>query len=338
MLLTPRFLKSRLEKFLRFFQRPRSSPSSYFPCLLDQNSKAFIEFPRRDPVRHYLLILKHTILYAEDPLEELGKYQVAAVYHYRDIFSQRQSVYAELKVVGEPDTSTRRFFRFERTQCRHTTLEDLKALQEEEEKGAKADSSASWLNVEALKCHLARISAALVGQNDMSLSVDSLSLSSKSSLASSLEHNPDAIAEDLVTWVQDLPSAVDHEVISKYVASGHPLSLLQLSLMATVVGLQDPMYTLLKRQRYWYAAILVALVSCEPGYILDPSVATTATSTKEDVEHDDVCLHKYHPNLAGQWKVINVSQVKEGMVSEIRSQYDADWRSIEGEVSSGCYH
>jgi len=70
-----------------------------------------------------------------------------------------------------------------------------------------------------------------------------ISLLSTASLASTLESNSDAIAEDLMIWVQGLPSAVDHEVISKYAASGHPLSLLQLSLMATTVGLRDPMST-----------------------------------------------------------------------------------------------
>jgi len=136
------------------------------------------------------------VLCANDPLAELGKYKVAAVYHYKDISSQRQSVYAELKIVGKPDTSTRRFLRFERTQCRHTTLEDLNRRRGPE---AKADPSESWL-----KCHLAGISAALVGPNDVSLSVDNLPLPSTVFLDSSLGSNPDAIAEDLVTWVQGL--------------------------------------------------------------------------------------------------------------------------------------
>jgi len=288
----------------------------------------------------YSLLLKATVLGADDPIAELRKYLVVEVLHLKAMphisHSQHESVCVEIRAPGETHT---RFLRFERTLPHRTTLEDLKGLgdlkmEELKVEVVAADSEGPWFQRFA-----SQICDAFIGPKNMSLCVDSASLASTASFASSSDSSPGATtADDIVTYAEDLPSDA---IISRYTIPEHSLSLLQLSLMAVSVRLQDPMYTLFKHQCFWFSVLLVALVSREPGCVRDENVGAIASA---EIEQDEVCLHKvpkeqqHCPNLGGRWQRIKVTRLKEVMVTKIRSHYDAEWRKVQETVSGGHYY
>ena len=329
------FLKSPLKNFLRFIQR---STSSHSMALSSPTLDLVMVFPIRGiPVLSYFASLRSLVLGADDPSIELWKYQIVALYHVKDTgpFSEHESIYAELRVVGDPDARMFKFLRFERTRCVYTALDDFASLETKTVKveslkapGKAVEGEAEMNSQPWLQRYYGMFCAAL-GE----VSLDNLSLASTASLASSLESSTSDIAEDLVTGAKELPSSPHHRVISKHsIPDPGQLSLLQLALMATTVHSSDRMYTLLKRQCYWYSAMLATLVSREAGCILEPEPPLEPGS----VDEDQVCL-TYHGSLAGRWKTIKISEIKETMAIQIRSQYDMEWMTVFEEVSSGCY-
>ena len=136
-----------------------------------------------------------------------------------------------------------------------------------------------------------------------------------------------AYAQDQFTGGNDVDAS--GSVLGQVVWQIQPqsLSLFKVVVLADVVHNYAPLYSLFKRQCYWFAFIICAVIlkTCTCSSIGSPSFT-----------EDEICIppNSYLPNLAGRWMGILVRGVEEAVLKIIIEKYNARCKEKLDEV--GC--
>ena len=126
-----------------------------------------------------------------------------------------------------------------------------------------------------------------------------------------------AYAQDQFTGGNDVQAS--GSVLGQVVWQIQPqsLSLFRVVILADVVHNYAPLYSLFRRQCYWFAFIICAVIlrTCICSSIGNPNLRT----------HDDIRIppNSYLPNLAGRWMGILVRGVEEAVLKIIVERYHA---------------
>jgi hypothetical protein len=96
------------------------------------------------------------------------------------------------------------------------------------------------------------------------------------------------------------------------------LTLFELAILADVVHTYAPLYSLFKRQCYWFVSIICAV-------ILRTRTCTSVSPPGLRPSSDNICIppNSYLPDLAGRWKGILVSRVEETVLKIMIDKFEA---------------
>ena len=95
----------------------------------------------------------------------------------------------------------------------------------------------------------------------------------------------------------------------------HGLSLFHLIILANTVHDHDPMYSLLKRQCYWFANTIYHVVAC--------SYNCTIVQAGENIETEQIRIppNMYLLDLAERWRGVKVSRVSETILELMKQKF-----------------
>jgi hypothetical protein len=204
----------------------------------------------------------------------------------------------------------------------------------EDESSPDADSSDSPSNISPSDPLLGSTSSPSPSNQSLLRNlIDSGTLVSVSAIHTSIESTGKlqlAYARDQFTGGKDVNAS--GSVLGQVVWQIQPqsLSLFQVVVLADVVHNYAPLYSLFRRQCYWFAFIIcaVTLKTCICSSIGSP-----------DLHMEDICIppNSYLPNLAGRWMGILVRGVEEAVLEIMIEKYRARCDEKLNEVSCIFY-
>jgi hypothetical protein len=103
----------------------------------------------------------------------------------------------------------------------------------------------------------------------------------------------------------------------------HGLTLFHLIVLAITVHKHDPLYSLLKRQCYWYSNTIYHTIS--NSYSCTTTINTGVGLRNETIEEIRIPLNEYLPDLAGRWMGVRVSNVSEALVLLMKEKFESDF-------------
>lgn len=190
----------------------------------------------------------------------------------------------------------------------------------EDESSPGADSSDSPRNISPSDPLLSTSSPSPSNPNLLRNLIDSGTLVSAKAIHMSTESTGKldfAYAQDQFTGGNNVRDS--GSVLGQIVWQIQPkaLSLFQVVVLADVVHNYAPLYSLFKRQCYWFAFIICAVIlkTCTCSSIGSPGLHA----------EDDICIppNSYLPNLAGRWMGILVRGVEEAVLKIMIEKYEA---------------
>ena len=103
------------------------------------------------------------------------------------------------------------------------------------------------------------------------------------------------------------------------------LTLFQVAVLADVVHEYAPLYSLFRRQCYWFAFIICAVIM---------RICTCSSVGSPDIHTDDIRVppNNYLPNLAGRWMGILVRGVEEAVLKIVIDKFNARYDEKLNEV------
>lgn len=96
------------------------------------------------------------------------------------------------------------------------------------------------------------------------------------------------------------------------------LSLFDLIILANTVHDHDPLYSLLKRQCYWFANVIYLVVSSTYNCRHD-----VIQAGDDEQDHIRIPLNTYLPDKAGRWMGVLVSKVSETVIPVMKEKFEA---------------
>jgi hypothetical protein len=111
------------------------------------------------------------------------------------------------------------------------------------------------------------------------------------------------------------------------------LSFFQLITLADTVHDHDPLYTLFKRQCYWYANTIYCVI--EQSYTVRERVLVEDPGS--DLDSDlrippHIPPHLYLPPSAGRWKGLLVMVVSEDVVRQVKRKFECQFAELVGQI------
>jgi hypothetical protein len=110
------------------------------------------------------------------------------------------------------------------------------------------------------------------------------------------------------------------------------LTLFHLIVLATTVHNHAPLYSLLKRQCYWFANTIFFVIFNRYSCSTIPTGGNPCDETIDDVY---IPLNHYLPDLGGRWMGVRVSNISETLIRLMTAKFESDYRE---ELAKVCFH